>query len=99
MLNINRSMTGVKTQFALEGRLDTINAPKLEGELRTSVKGVETLIFDLSELVYISSTGLRVLLSAQKVMSRQGTMIIRNVRPNIMSIFEMTGFTDLTTIE
>ena len=98
-MTITKTQEGTTLTVAVEGRLDTINAPKLEGELRTSVKGVETLIFDLSELVYISSTGLRVLLSAQKVMSRQGTMIIRNVRPNIMGIFEMTGFTDLTTIE
>ena len=98
-MTITKTLEGTTLTVAVEGRLDTVNAPKLEGELRTAVKGIEELIFDLGEMVYIASTGLRVLLSAQKVMSRQGTMIIRNVRPNIMGIFEMTGFTEMLTIE
>ena len=98
-MTITKTLEGTTLTVAVEGRLDTVNAPKLEGELRTAVKGIEELIFDLGEMVYIASTGLRVLLSAQKAMSRQGTMVIRNVQPNIMKIFEMTGFTEMLTIE
>ncbi len=98
-------MTITKTQqdstltVALEGRLDTVTAPQLEGELRTAVNGISTLIFDLGALDYVSSAGLRVLLSAQKVMNKQGSMIIRNVKPEILEIFEVTGFVDILNIE
>lgn len=98
-MNIVKTQEGSTLTVALEGRLDTITAPQLEGDLRSSVNGVEKLIFDLSNLEYVSSAGLRVLLSAQKVMNRQGDMIIRNVRPEIMEIFEITGFVDLLTVE
>jgi anti-sigma B factor antagonist len=98
-MNINKIQEGTTLTFALEGRLDTVTAPQLEGELRTAVNGVEELIFDLSKLEYISSAGLRVLLSAQKVMNRQGNMIIRSVKPEIMDIFEVTGFVDILNIE
>ncbi len=98
-MNIVKTQEGSTLTVALEGRLDTITAPQLEGDLRSSVNGVEKLIFDLSSLEYVSSAGLRVLLSAQKVMNRQGDMIIRNVRPEIMEIFEITGFVDLLTVE
>ena len=84
---------------ALEGRLDTNTAPELEAELRQSMEGVNKLILDMDRLVYISSAGLRVLLSAQKVMNRQGAMTIRNVSPEIMEIFEVTGFVDILNIE
>ena len=82
-----------------EGRLDTITAPQLEGEIRSSSGGIKVLVFDLEKLVYISSAGLRVLLSAQKTMNKQGTMLLRNVRPEIMEILEATGFSDILTIE
>ncbi len=88
-----------KLTVALTGRLDTITAPQLEGELRTAVNGITELVFDLSGLGYISSAGLRVLLAAQKVMNRQGSMTIRNVMPELMEIFEVTGFTELLNIE
>ena len=81
-----------------EGRLDTITAPQLESELRSSLGGITELIFDLDKLVYISSAGLRVLLSAQKTMNKQGSMILLNVRPEIMEILEITGFADILTI-
>lgn len=81
-----------------EGRLDTVTAPQLEGELRSSLGGITELIFDLDKLVYISSAGLRVLLSAQKTMNKQGSMILQNVRPEIMEILEITGFADILTI-
>ena len=98
-------MEMIKTQkdnelnIALQGRLDTTTAPQLEEELRTALSGIEKLVFDLKELAYISSAGLRVLLSAQKTMNRQGEMILRNVNEDIMEIFEVTGFVDILNIE
>ena len=98
-MNIVKTQEGSKLTVALEGRLDTVTAPQLEAELRTSVTGTDELVFDLAGLDYVSSAGLRVLLSAQKVMNRQGKMVIRNVKPEIMDIFEVTGFVDILDIE
>ena len=98
-MTINKKQEGTALTVALEGRLDTVTAPQLEGELRSSVNGITELIFDLSALDYVSSAGLRVLLSAQKVMNRQGEMKIRNVKPEIMEIFDVTGFVDILNIE
>ena len=85
--------------LALEGRLDTVTAPELEKELKGSLDGVSDLTLDFAGLDYISSAGLRVLLSAQKTMNSQGKMKIKNVNETIMEIFEVTGFTDILTIE
>ena len=98
-MNIVKKQDGSKLTIALEGRLDTATSPLLENELRTALNGVGSLVFDLDQLVYVSSAGLRVLLSAQKTMARQGEMVIRNVKPEIMEIFEVTGFVDILTIE
>ncbi len=98
-MNIVKTQEGSSLTIALEGRLDTVTAPQLEGELRTAVNGISELVFDLGALDYVSSAGLRVLLSAQKVMNKQGDMIIRSVKPEIMEIFEVTGFTDILNIE
>ena len=98
-MNIIKKQEGTTLTVAIEGRLDTVTAPQLEGELRTAVNGVEELIFDLDGMEYISSAGLRVLLSAQKVMNRQGKIVIRHVKPEIMEIFEVTGFADILNIE
>ncbi len=98
-MNILKKREESKLTVALEGRLDTVTSPQLEGELRTEVNGISELIFDLGALDYVSSAGLRVLLSAQKVMNRQGSMTIRNVKPEIMEIFDVTGFTDILNIE
>ena len=98
-MEIKKSREGNALVIALEGRLDTNTAPQLEDELRTALDGVGELFFDLKDLVYISSAGLRVLLSAQKTMNRQGQMTIRNVSPDIMEIFEVTGFVDILSIE
>ncbi len=98
-MTINKTKDGSKLTVALEGRLDTTTAPQLEGELRTAVDGIEELVIDLQSLDYISSAGLRVLLSAQKVMNKQGRMTIRNANADIMDIFEVTGFVDILTIE
>ena len=99
MLNITRKGEGTKLEFALEGRLDTVTAPDLEKVLNESLSGVEKLVLDFSGLEYISSAGLRVLLSAQKIMNRQGKMAVKNVNETIMEIFEVTGFSDILTIE
>ena len=83
----------------LSGRLDTTTAPELEKALGSQLEGIESLTLDFGELAYISSAGLRVLLSAQKTMNRQGSMTVRNVSPEIMEIFEITGFADILTIQ
>ena len=85
--------------LALEGRLDTVTAPELEAALKDALEGVETLILDFEKLDYISSAGLRVLLVAQKTMSQQGSMKIRNVNEIIREVFDVTGFSDFLTIE
>ena len=72
---------------------------QLEAELKASLEGVETLIFDFTALEYLSSAGLRVLLAAQKTMNRQGSMVVRNVNETITEIFEVTGFCDILTVE
>ena len=98
-MNIIKTQEGSVLDIALDGRLDTVSSPRLEAELRSAVNGVTELNMDLEKLDYISSAGLRVLLSAQKVMNRQGSMTIRNVKPEIMEIFEVTGFVDILNIE
>ena len=98
-MTINKTQEGTTLNIALAGRLDTTTSPDLEAELRDSLTGITELNFDLEKLEYISSAGLRVLLSVQKIMNRQGKMVIRNVKPEIMEIFEVTGFVDILTIE
>ena len=98
-MDIKKTQEGSSLTVSLTGRLDTTTAPQLEGELRSSLDGVTDLYFDLKDLVYISSAGLRVLLSAQKTMNRQGSMTIRNASPEIMEIFDVTGFVDILNIE
>ena len=98
MLNIAKTIDNGKAAFALEGRLDTVTAPELEKEMKASLEGVSELTMDFGKLEYISSAGLRVLLSAQKIMNKQGEMKILNVNETIMEIFEVTGFADILTI-
>lgn len=98
-LNIYKEENKTELLLSLEGRLDTITAPQLEAELKRSIKDTEHLILDFNQLEYLSSAGLRVLLSAQKVMNKQGKMTVRNVNETIMEVFELTGFVDILTIE
>ena len=98
-MTINKISNGADLIIALDGRLDTTTAPQLDDELKASLSGVKKLEIDLGKLEYISSAGLRVLLSAQKVMNKQGEMIVRNVSEEIKEIFEVTGFVDILTIE
>ena len=99
MLNIEKKSEGNNLSFALSGRLDTTTAPDLEKEVKDNIEGVEKLDFDFADLAYISSAGLRVLLSAQKIMNKQGDMVVRNCSDEIKEIFEVTGFSDILTIE
>lgn len=85
--------------ISLNGRLDTITAPELEKTLLDCFGEVTELVFDLSGLVYVSSAGLRTLLTAQKAMNKRGKMKIINVCEDVYEIFEITGFTDIFTIE
>ena len=99
MLEIKKTKEQGKLLYELTGRLDTTTAPKLEEDIKASLEGVTSLTLDLKTLDYISSAGLRVLLSAQKVMNKQGEMTVRNVNDSVMEIFEVTGFSDILTIE
>ena len=98
-MTINKKQEGTTLEIAVEGRLDTTTAPQLEAELKHSIDGVTALSMDFTELEYISSAGLRVLLSVQKVMNKQGSMVVRHVNEMISEIFEVTGFVDILTIE
>lgn len=99
-MNIIKTVDGDKFGLKVEGRLDTTTAPQLEEEIKAGIPGVKELTLDFSGLEYISSAGLRVLLSTQKIMNKQdGTMSVTGVNETIMEIFEVTGFSDILTIE
>ena len=95
-MNIQKTLSGAALTVALEGRLDTTTAQKLEEELRD---GITRLVFDVEKLEYISSAGLRVLLAMQKLMNQQGEMVLQNVNEAVMEVFEVTGFSDILRIE
>ena len=99
MLNITKNANGNALKIILEGRLDTTTAPQLEAQLQDALGSVTDLKFDLEKLEYISSAGLRVLLSSQKVMNKQGKMVITNTSTEVKEIFDVTGFSDILTIE
>ena len=98
-MTIRKEQNGTGLTIALEGRLDTTTAPQLETELKESMPGLTELVMDFEKLDYISSAGLRVLLSAQKVMNKQGSMKIIHVNETVNEVFEVTGFSDILTIE
>lgn len=98
-MEIKKELNGAKLNVALIGRLDTTTAPQLEASLTESYEGINELVIDFEKLEYISSAGLRVLLSAQKTMNKCGTMKIVHVCSDIMEVFEITGFSDILTIE
>lgn len=99
VMEIKKTKNGNELIFAIQGRLDTTTAPQFEAELKQNIDGAETLILDLVDLEYLSSAGLRVFLTAQKIMNKQGEMIVRNANETISEIFEVTGFSDILTIE
>ena len=98
-MTIQNNKNGSALSLALEGRLDTTTAPELDEVLKGSLDGVTELTMDLEKLEYLSSAGLRVLLSAQKTMNKQGSMVVKNANETIMEIFDVTGFVDILTIE
>ena len=96
---ITKTKEGTSLTLVIEGRLDTTTAPQLESELKSNIDGVDKLVLEFSSLEYISSAGLRVLLVAQKIMNKQGSMVIRNVNEDVMDIFDVIGFADILEIE
>ena len=94
-MDINKVVDNGKLKVAISGRLDTTTAPELEKEL--DFTGITSVEFDLADLEYVSSAGLRVILMVQKNM--KGNFVLKNVKPEIMEIFEITGFSDILTIE
>lgn len=99
MLSINKTIENNHAILALEGRLDTVTAPELEKVITGLPSKIETLVLNFAALEYISSAGLRVLLSAQKCMAQKGGMRVANVSPAITEIFDVTGFSSILTIE
>ena len=99
-MEIRKEQNGDELIIYLDGRLDTTTSPKLEQELKDSLDdNTKKLVIDLEKLEYMSSAGLRVLLQAQKQMNKQGEMIVRSVNETIKDIFEVTGFSDILTVE
>lgn len=98
-MNIQQTQEGPKLTIALQGRLDTITAPQLEKTVKGALDGVTELVFDFAGLDYLSSAGLRVILSAQKIMNKQGRMVVRHVNETIREVFEVTGFINILTIQ
>ena len=98
-MTITKTKQGQTLEIALEGRLDTTTSPELQADLSASLDGITELTINMEKLQYISSAGLRVLLTTQKTMNRQGTMKVICVNDTIMDIFEVTGFADFLTIE
>lgn len=99
MLNIQKTIQDGKAVLALSGRLDTTTAPELEQEVKATLDGADALTLDLEGLEYISSAGLRVVLTAQKVMAKRNGMKVIHVNETVMDVFEVTGFSDILTIE
>ena len=98
-MQITKTVENDKLTIALEGRLDTLTAPQLEAEVNGKLDGVKTLVFDFQNLAYVSSAGLRILFMAQKIMNKQGKMIVRNANADIKDIFTVTGFSNILTLE
>ena len=98
-MTIDKQLNGSELTLTLNGRLDNTTAPELENAIKENIAGVTNLVMDFAGLEYLSSAGLRVILSAQKTMNKQGEMVIRNVNETINEVFEITGFIDILTIE
>lgn len=98
-MTINKVSDGGKLTISLEGRLDTVTAPQLDAEVKALSKTVTELVFDMENLEYVSSAGLRVIISAQKIMNKQGSMVVKNASDEIKEVFDITGFSDILTIE
>ncbi len=98
-MTIAETREGSRLRLTLAGRLDSMTSRELEAVLRTGIEDVAQLELDMQSLEYISSAGLRVILAAQKVMNRQGSLVILRPNPSVMEVFEITGFTEMLTIK
>ena len=98
-MTIEKKINNDAVTLAVSGRLDTQTAPELEKELDAILSNVKELTFDMTNLEYVSSAGLRVILKAQKAMNMQGSMKLTGVNDSIMEVFDITGFLDILTIE
>lgn len=99
-MKIEKTVDQGKLSLKVSGRLDTTTAPQLEEALNSSLAGVSHLIMDFSNLKYISSAGLRVLLSAHKTMKQQeGAMVVRGANEEVREVFTITGFAEILTVE
>ena len=98
-MTIEKKINQETVTLIVSGRLDTQTAPELENELDAVISGIKELIFDMTNLEYVSSAGLRVILKAQKAMNTQGSMKLTGVNDSIMEVFDITGFLDILTIE
>ena len=98
-MTIEKKINNDAVTLIVSGRLDTQTAPELEKELDSVLSGLKELSFDMTNLEYVSSAGLRVILKAQKAMNAQGSMKLTGVNDSIMEVFDITGFLDILTIE
>lgn len=98
-MNINIEKDDSRVVMKIEGRIDTVTAPELEKAINNEGEALQFLVLDFKAVNYISSAGLRVLLTAQKKMNTQGSMELINVSEEVMDILEMTGFTDVLVIK
>ena len=98
-MTIEKKINGDAVTLIVSGRLDTQTAPKLENEIEETISEIKELVFDMTNLEYVSSAGLRVILKAQKIMNTQGSMKLMGVNDSIMEVFDITGFLDILTIE
>ncbi len=98
-MNVEKNITGSELVVNVSGRVDTVTAPEFESQVKNSLEGINNLRLDFSGLDYISSAGLRVILSLQKIMNKQGKMVICNVNETVQDVLEVTGFSEILTIE
>ena len=98
-LVVSKELKGTELTISLDGKLNTLTALDLEAELRRNIESAETLIIDMKNLTYISSSGLRVIMKADQIMSRNGKMILRNVQKDVMVVFEVTSLNEDLNIE
>lgn len=98
-MEIIKTLNGKELTIAVVGEINSVTAKELDDEISKCLEGIESLIFEFKDLDYISSAGLRVLLVANKIMAKQGKMVVRNPKENVMDIFDMTGFSNILDFE
>ncbi|MBO4339468.1 MAG: STAS domain-containing protein [Clostridia bacterium] len=98
-MDISTKKDGNSLVISVSGRVDTVTAPELEKRITENIDGISELVLDLKDMTYTSSSGLRVILRAQKLMNKQGSIKVTNVRDEVMEIFDVTGFSDILNIE